>query len=30
MGMLFWIAIVGVPIYAIVSYIKSKRNDLPQ
>jgi hypothetical protein len=25
MGMLFWVAIIGVPVYAIVCYIKSRR-----
>ena len=27
LGMLFWVAIIGVPIYAIVSYLKSKRKQ---
>jgi hypothetical protein len=25
LGMLFWVAVIGVPIYAIVSYIRSRR-----
>jgi hypothetical protein len=25
LGMLFWVAIIGVPVYAIVCYIKSRR-----
>ena len=25
MGMLFWVALIGAPIYAIVSYVKSRR-----
>jgi hypothetical protein len=27
MGMLFWVAVIGVPVYAIVSYIKSRRKQ---
>jgi hypothetical protein len=27
LGMLFWLAIIGVPIYAVVSYVKSRRKQ---